>query len=93
MSDFTKSTNYWVPGTQIQIQLKPMVKVAKMLKRHLNGLMSYFRHRISNAVSEGLNSKIQAIKASARGFRNFENYRNRILFSCGKLALSPKIAH
>jgi len=77
----------------VRSQLKPMVKVAKMLKRHLNGLMSYFGHRISNAVSEGLNSKIQAIKASARGFRNFENYRNRILFSCGKLALSPKIAH
>ena len=74
-------------------QLKPMVKVAKMLKRHLDGLMSYFRHRISNAVSEGLNSKIQSIKSSARGFRNFENYRNRILFTCGKLALSPKIAH
>ena len=77
----------------VRSQLKPIVKVAKMLKRHLDGLMSYFRHRISNAVSEGLNSKIQAIKSSARGFRSFENYRNRILFSCGKLALSPKIVH
>jgi len=77
----------------VRCRLKPIVKIAKMLKRHLDGLMSYFRHRISNAVSEGLNSKIQSIKASARGFRNFENYRNRILFCCGKLALSPKIAH
>lgn len=77
----------------IRCQLKPIVKVAKMLKRHLDGLMSYFRHRISNAVSEGLNSKIQSIKSSARGFRNFENYRNRLLFTCGKLALSPKITH
>ena len=77
----------------VRSQLKPVVKVAKMLKRHLDGLMSYFRHRISNAVSEGLNSKIQSIKASARGFRSFENFRNRILFSCGKLTLSPKIAH
>ena len=77
----------------IRYQLKPIVKVAKMLKRHLDGLMSYFRHRISNAVSEGLNSKIQSIKSSARGFRNFENYRNRLLFTCGKLALSPKITH
>jgi len=80
-------------GWAVRSQLKPIVKVAKMLKRHLDGLMSYFRHPISNAVSEGLNSKIQAIKASARGFRNFENYRNRILFSCGKLVLSPKITH
>jgi transposase len=80
-------------GWATRCQLKPVVKVAKMLKRHLDGLMSYFRHRISNAVSEGLNSKIQSIKSSARGFRNFENYRNRILFCCGKLTLSPKITH
>ncbi len=80
-------------GWAVRCQLKPMVKVAKMLKRHLGGLMNYFKHRITNAVSEGLNSKIQSIKASARGFRSFENYRYRILFCCGKLALSPKIAH
>jgi transposase len=77
----------------VRSRLKPVVKVAKMLKRHLAGLLSYFRHWITNAVSEGLNSKIQSIKASARGFRNFENYRIRILFFCGKLPLSPKTTH
>ncbi len=29
------------------------------------------------------------LKATARGFRNFGNYRIRILFFCGKLTLSP----
>lgn len=74
-------------------QLKPIIKVAKMLKRHLDGLFSYFKHRITNAVSEGLNSKIQSIKSAARGFRNFENYRTSILFFCAKLTLRPKITH
>ncbi|HHY86947.1 MAG TPA: transposase, partial [Verrucomicrobia bacterium] len=37
----------------------------------------------------GLNSKVQMIKSNARGFRNFENYRTRILFFCGKLDLHP----
>lgn len=77
----------------VRCRLGPVVRVAKMLKAHLGGLLSYFRHRITNSVSEGLNSKIQAIKASARGFRNFENYRIRILFFCGKLSLSPKLVH
>ena len=51
--------------------------------------LSRLRHPITNAVTEGLNSKIQAIKANARGFRPFENYRTRILFFCGMLNLYP----
>ena len=43
----------------------------------------------TNALTEGFNSKIQAIKADARGFRSFPNYRIRILFHCGKLDLQP----
>ena len=42
----------------------------------------------SNAVSEGFNSNIQALKASDRGFRNAANYRIRILFFCGKMDFS-----
>ena len=66
-----------------------MKKVAKMLQRHFENIITYLRHPITNAVTEGLNSKIQAIKANARGFRSFENYRTRILFFCGKLDLYP----
>lgn len=70
----------------------PKVKaVAKTLKSHLVNLLTYFQHRITNAVTEGFNSKIQAIKADARGFRRFENYRARILFFCGKLDLMPPL--
>ena len=70
-------------------RLKPVVEVAQMLKRHLENLLTYLRHHITNAVTEGLNSKIQSLKSAARGFRNFQNYRIRILFFCGKLALYP----
>ena len=55
------------------------------------GLAEFLSHPITNAISEGFNSKIQAIKADARGFRRFENYRYRILFHCGKLDLLPVI--
>jgi transposase len=70
-------------------RLKPMTDVAGLLKRHLENLLTYLKHHITNAVTEGLNSKIQSIKSSARGFRNFKNYRTRILFFCGKLDLYP----
>lgn len=70
-------------------RLKPMIDVAKMLKRHLSNILTYLRHQITNAMMEGFNSKIQTIKANARGYRNFANYRIAILFYCGKLALYP----
>ena len=70
-------------------RLKPMIDAAKTLKRHLPGLLAYCKHRITNAAAEGMNSKIQLIKANARGFRNFEKYRIAILFHCGRLDLYP----
>ena len=38
----------------------------------------------------GIDSKIQAIKATLQGFTNFKNYWIRILFFCGKLPLAPE---
>jgi transposase len=43
-------------------RLAPMVKVARMIRGHLDNVLTYFEHRITNAVSEGLNSKIQTVK-------------------------------
>jgi transposase len=78
-------------GWATRSRLKPIIKVAKMLKRHLENTLTYFRHGITNAMSEGFNSRIQSIKSQARGFRAFENYRTRILFYCGKLKLMPTV--
>lgn len=82
---FFKDWFGWVSRSR----LKPMRDVAWLLKRHLDHLLTYLKHHITNAVTEGLNSKIQSIKSAARGFRNFKNYRTRILFFCGKLDLYP----
>jgi transposase len=73
----------------IRSKLELLEKVARMLQSHLSGLLNYFDHPITNAITEGFNSRIQALKASARGFRSFANYRTRILFFCGKLDLPP----
>jgi len=70
-------------------RLTKVKAVAKTLHQHPTNLLTYFMHPITNAVSEGFNSRIQAIKADARGFRRFINYRSRILFHCGKLNMLP----
>lgn len=73
----------------IRSRLKPIKQVARMLKTRLPKLLSWFEHRITNSMSEGFNSVIHTLKSNARGFRNFANYRTRILFFCGKLQLTP----
>ena len=74
----------------VRSKLKPVVDVARGLKRRLPGLPNYFDHHITNALSEGLNSRVQAIKASARGFHSFATFRTRILFFLGDLDLKPR---
>ena len=70
-------------------RLKPMIEKARMLKRHLPNILTYLKHRITNATAEGLNSKIQWIRYTARGYRNRENFKTAIYFHCGKLDLYP----
>jgi transposase len=67
---------YWSKRVD-EVGLTPMIKVKGLLQRHFDNVLSYFKHTSTNAASEGLNSKIQIVKASARGFRWFESYRNR----------------
>jgi transposase len=76
---------YWATHSR----LAPIVKAAKTLEKYLPNIMTYFKHRISNATAEGLNSKIQMVKEMACGFRNREHYRIAIYFHCGGLSLYP----
>jgi hypothetical protein len=65
-----------------------MIEKARVLKTQPN-VLTYLRHRITNATAEGLNSTIQCIRYTARGFRNRENFKTAIYFHCGKLDLYP----
>jgi transposase len=60
-----------------------------MIKRHLPNVLTYFRHRITNAMSEGIASQIQALKKAANSFRNRNNFKTAIYFHCGGLDPYP----
>lgn len=72
-------------------RLAPIIRAAKTMKTHLPNILTYFKHRITNAVAEGLNSKIQMVKEMACGFRNRNHYRTAIYFHCGGLDLYPNL--
>lgn len=60
-----------------------------MIRRRFENIVTYIRHRITNAASESINSKIQWVKYTARGFRNTRNFLTAIYFHCGGLDLMP----
>lgn len=76
----------------LESKLQPMIKFAGMVKEHLTCILNYIEFNITNAVAEGINSKIQHLFYSARGFRNFKNFRIAILFYCGNLDMIPQIS-
>jgi transposase len=53
--------------------------VLTSLKHWLRPILNYFAQRTTNAASEGVNNKVKLIKRRAYGFRNFGNFRLRIL--------------
>jgi len=59
-----RSWYFWATHSR----LPPVVKAAYMIRNHLDNVLTYFDHRITNATSEGLNSKIQTIKKTPAGF-------------------------
>jgi transposase len=85
---FWKQWYFWATHSRLQ----PVIEVARMLARHLGGVLNYFSAaRITNAAAEGLNSKIQTIKKMAYGFRNRDHFKTAIFFHCGGLQLYPAI--
>lgn len=66
-----------------------MIHVAGIIRRHLDNILNYLVHRITNAVTEWLNAKIQCIKYSSRGFRNRDRFKRATYFRCGGLDLHP----
>jgi transposase len=76
--------------TGLRSRLQPMMEVARMLKRRFENIITYLRHRVTNATSESINAKIQWVQYTARGFRNQRNFVHAIYFHCGGLDLAPQ---
>ena len=61
---------------------KALQKVQRTLRSHKQEIIASFRyHHYTNGPFEGTNNKIKVIKRTAYGFRNFFNFRVRILIS------------
>ena len=66
-------------------------RIAGGALQHLEGLVNAIYHQVTNTRVEGINSRIQWIKYTARGFRNRDRFRTAIYFHLGGLDMTPEV--
>ena len=68
-------------------RLEPVIKAAKTIKRHWDGVIQWKDSQINNGLLEGLNSVIQAAKRKARGYKK-PHFKIMVYLLTGKLDFS-----
>jgi len=84
---FFRKWYFWATHSR----LAPVIEAARTIKRHLTNILTYLKHRITNALSEALNAKIEKVKRMACGYRNRDHYKTAIYFHCGGLDMYPRV--
>lgn len=73
-------------------RLTPLRDFAWTLRRHEEGILTYFDLRISNGLVEAMNNNARVISHRARGYRSEHNYSLALIHGLGKLEV-PKTQH
>jgi len=71
----------WIGQLRWQ-RLKPLEKLARMLVKHLHGILNYCRTKVPMGVVEAINGNIKALLRRGRGYRNL----NYLLLKAQRLA-------
>lgn len=66
-----------------QFEHSPAKALAATLLSWLEPIVRMWRFTKSNGITEGFHTKMEMLSRRAFGFRNFENYRLRVLAQCG----------
>jgi transposase len=74
----------WVTSAE-DSKIVQMKKLAKSIKRHWDGILSWFDKKISNGKVEAINCGIQNLKRRAKGFKTLTNFQAIIYLVMGKL--------
>jgi transposase len=69
----------WLKNALIS-QLKPFVKFVNTVRNNYKGIVKSIKTNITNAIAEGINSKVQIAKSRARGFRSMDSFMAMIYF-------------
>jgi transposase len=88
LTDAEQALNRWY-NWAIRCRLEPMKDAAKTIRRHWNGILSWFDGHLNNGGVEGVNGLIQAAKARARGYGTVRHLITMAYLVAGKLIHLP----
>lgn len=80
----------WLSWAQ-RSRLKPFVRVARTVRRHLEGILAYVDRGFTNAVVEGINNKLRMVARRAFGFHSAEPLISMLYLVCGGIQLTPPL--
>jgi transposase len=69
----------------LRSKVAPMREVARMIRRHFDGIVAWTQTRQTNGFIEALNGLFQAAKRKARGYTRFATMRTVLFLIAGKL--------
>ena len=72
--------NQWMENAK-KMQNKHLNKFLYMLNEWQEYVLNYFTHRFTTSIIEGINNSIKTVKRMGYGFRNFVNFKQRVLIS------------
>ncbi len=74
------------------VQVDELSRLARTVRRWRDRILAYHTHRLSNGRTEAMVGLIKRVKRIGFGFRNFRNYRVRLLLHCGVTWDTPPTA-
>ncbi len=78
----------WVGWAQ-RSRLAPFRRVARTIKKHLEGIVAYVQTGLSNGRSEGMNGKVRTITRRSFGLHSAWSLIGLVMLCCSGLVLSP----
>lgn len=78
-------------GWAARSRLAPFKKLAKTIRRHLDGVLAFIATGLSNGPTEGLNGKIRTLTRRAYGFHSARSLIGLIFLCCTGLTLHPVV--
>jgi len=84
--EVTELIDRWIAKAS-RSRIDAMVKTAKTIRKHRDGILTAIRLRINNGRAEGLNNHVRLIINRAYGFHSADAALALVLLSCGPITL------